>query len=137
MKYTRFFLACTVIFFFALVWNGLVHLVILSNANSILTVIGRPESERNLLLSLIATFALSALFVWSYSRLAKRGTMASGITHGLFFGLLAGVLADLNQYVLYPIPASLAVSWFVFGVVEFTISGILVSWVYRAKSQAS
>ena len=137
MKYTRFILACVVIFFFALVWNGLVHLVILSDANSILTLIGRPEAERSMPLSLISTLAVSVLFVWSYSRLSNRGSMATGITHGLFFSLLAGVLVDLNQFVIYPIPASLALSWFAFGVIEFTMYGILVSWVFRVGSQAT
>jgi uncharacterized membrane protein YhfC len=130
MNYKRFFIASITIFIFAFIWNGIVHLIILREADSILNSIGRQESQRNLFLSLLVTAILSMLFVWSYSRTAKQGNVRDGITHGLFFGILAGVLVDLNQYVLYPIPASLAITWFAFGLVEFCIYGILVSKIY-------
>jgi hypothetical protein len=45
------------------------------------------------------------------------------------------VLVDLNQYVLYPIPASLAIRWFVFGLLEFCIYGILASKLYPIDIQ--
>jgi hypothetical protein len=135
MNYKRFFIAVFVIFIFALIWNGIVHLIILREADSVMNSIGREASQRNLVLSLLVTAILSLLFVWSYSRCARQGTLLDGITHGLFFGVLAGVLVDLNQYVLYPIPASLALSWFAFGLLEFCIYGILVSKLYPREVQ--
>ena len=133
MNYKRFFIATIAIILFALAWNGIVHLVILRGPDSILNTIGRPESEKNLFLSLLVTVILSVLFVWSYARTATRGDVRGGLRHGLFFGLLAGTLVDLNQYILYPIPASLAICWFVFGTVEFCIYGIIVSKLYPIK----
>jgi hypothetical protein len=53
MNPKRFVLASLVIFIFAVLWNGLIHLVILREADSVLTTIGRPESERSLVLSLL------------------------------------------------------------------------------------
>ena len=135
MNYKRFFFATGAIIVFALLWNGIVHLVILREADSILNSIGRQESQRSLFLSLVVTAMLSILFVWSYSRTAKRGDLRDGLTHGLFFGILAGTLVDLNQYVLYPIPASLAFIWFVFGLLEFCIYGVLVSRLYPIKHE--
>ena len=134
MNIKRFILASSVIFVFAIAWNGLVHLVILREADSVLSAIGRPESQRNMYLSLFVTIILSMLFVWSYSRCAKHGSIMDGLIHGIFFGILAGVLVDLNQYILYPIPASLALCWFSFGMIEFCIYGILVSKLYPLKS---
>jgi hypothetical protein len=130
MNYKRFFIATLTIIIFALVWNGIVHLIILRDADSVLNTIGRPESQRNLYLSLLVTVLLSMLFVWSYSHTAKRGDLRDGLRHGIFFGILAGTLADLNQYILYPIPASLVFFWFIFGFIEFCIYGILVSKLY-------
>lgn len=130
MNYKRFFISVISIFVFALIWNGIVHLIVLREADSILNSVGRQESQRSLLLSLFVTIILSLLFVWSYSRSVQRGTIKAGIIHGLFFGVLAGVLVDLNQYVLYPIPGDLAFKWFVFGLFEFCIYGIIVSKLY-------
>jgi hypothetical protein len=133
MNYKRFFIAASAIFIFALLWNGIVHLVILREADSVLNSIGRNESQRNLFLSLLATAFISILFVWSYSRTAKRGDVRDGVMHGIFFGILAGVLVDLNQYILYPLPVSLTLSWFIFGLFEFCIYGVLVSRLYPLR----
>jgi hypothetical protein len=84
-------------------------------------------------LSLLLTAGLAFLFVWSYAYTARHGNLLEGISYGLFFAVLAGILVDLNQYLLYPIPASLAVSWFIFGLLEFCGYGILVSWLYPLK----
>jgi hypothetical protein len=137
MNLKRLVLASSVIFIFAILWNGVIHMVVLREADSILATIGRPETDRSLPLSLLVTLLLSVLFVWSYARFAKRGTIADGLNHGLFFGILAGVLVDLNQYVLYPIPASLALTWFLFGVLEFGIYGILASRLFPIPSRAA
>ncbi len=133
MNVKRFFLAALVIVIFALLWNGIVHLVILRGADAVLNAIGRPESGRSLWLSLLSTVLIAVLFVWSYVRCARRGTMQEGFIHGLFFGILAGVLVDLNQYILYPVPGPLAISWFGFGLIEFCIYGIVVSRLYPIK----
>lgn len=137
INFKRFFLASITIIVFAFVWNGIVHLIILREADSILNTIGRPESQRSLSLSLLVTVVLSMLFVWSYARTEKRGDLCEGLRHGLFFGFLAGTLVDLNQYILYPIPASLAFTWFIFGLIEFCIYGILVSKLYPVKDNTA
>jgi len=131
MNFKRFVAASSSIVVFALAWNGLVHMVILREADAVLNTIGRPASDRSLVLSLLVTLVLALVFVWSYTRYAHRGTLREGLSHGLFFGILAGILVDLNQYVLYPIPASLAFLWCAFGIIEFCIYGVIVSRIYR------
>jgi len=126
----RVFRSALVIFLFALLWNGVVHLVLLRDADAILDTIGRPSNERSLVLSLVVTALIAILFVWSYARTVKYGTVREGVKHGLFFGILAGVLVDLNQYILYPIPALLALEWFVFGLIEFCLYGVIVGKFY-------
>jgi len=130
----RFLIATIVITVFALAWNGLVHLVILEKANSTLVFIARPDSLRPLWLALLAKAAVAVLFVSGYRKIAREGTVTEGLAYGAVFGILAGVLVDLNQYIIYPIPAGLALSRFVFGFVEFSIYGVLVSLIYPVKA---
>lgn len=115
---------------FTLLWNGLIHLVILRDANSALTGILRRSSDRSLGLSLLLTAGIALLFVLSYIRYARNGGLREGWMHGLGFALLAGLLVDLNQYVLYPIPGSVAAQWFLSGVIEFCLYGLLAGWLY-------
>lgn len=129
----RFMISAFVILVFSLAWNSLVHLVILSKASAALVFIARPDSLRPLWLALLATAAVAVLFVWGYRKMAKKGTLDEGLAYGAAFGILAGVLVDLNQYIIYPIPAALAISWFLFGFMEFSICGILVSLIHPVK----
>lgn len=133
MRYPRLLLAAAAIFVFALVWNGFVHLVLLRDANAAIAALRRPNEDIDPLLSLAVAAALALLFAWSYARCARRGDLRDGLTHGLFFWLLAGVLVDLNQYVVYPIPGSLAATWFAFALVEFCGYGLLMVWLYPKR----
>jgi len=45
-------------------------------------------------------------------------------------GSLPGLLVDLNQYVLFPIPAVVAAQWFLGGLIEFSLYGIIASRLY-------
>jgi hypothetical protein len=137
MNYIRLITTSAVIFVFALLWNSLIHGVILRDANTALAGIARTTADRPMGLALSLTAGLALLFVWSYAYVARRGTWREGITHGLFFALLAGLFVDLNQYVLYPIPALLALQWFMFGIVEFCGYGLLASWLYPIRLQGT
>jgi hypothetical protein len=127
MSGKRFLLASFVLFVVAMAWNGLVHLVLLRGAEMAIAHLLRPEVADRMWLSIVATAALVCLFVFGYGRVARRGTMGEGAAYGLFFAVLAGLLVDVNQYVLYPIPGSLIAQWFAAGVVEFVLYGALVS----------
>jgi hypothetical protein len=76
------------------------------------------------------------LFVWGYSRFARVGSVREALGYGVFFALFAGVLVDLNQYVLFPIPGWLAVLWFLGGLVEFIVYGIILSRFFPVASGA-
>jgi len=130
----RFLIASSVLFITALVWNALVHLILLQEANSAIQNLKRTDFHDMLWLSLILTAGISCLFVWGYSRFAKNGSLREGMLFGLFFALTAGLLVDLNQYILYPIPAALAFKWFLGGIVEFILYGIIVSKLYSIDS---
>lgn len=131
----RLFYAAASIFLFALLWNGVVHRVILRNANLALEHIARPASERNLLLSLAQTAAISCCFVLSHALSVRPKGLMGGLAHGALFGVLAGLFVDLSQYILYPIPAGLVIAWFGFGFAEFCIDGLLAAGLYPIGAQ--
>jgi len=123
----RFLLATLVLFALAIVWNALVHLVVLRSVDASVRHLYRPDLGDRLWLSLVLTAAVVALFAWGYSRFARDGSVREGVRYGVFFALLAGVLVDLNQYVLFPIPGAVALAWFAGGLAEFTLYGVVVT----------
>lgn len=137
MNWNRFWIAVVAIFIFALLWNGLVHMVFLREADLALDGVARPPAERNMALALLLTAGVALLFVYSYGSFVRTPGIRRALGHGLFFALMAGLLVDLNQYFLYPIPGELAAAWFAFGLVEFSVYGVLVSWLYPVVGQAA
>jgi hypothetical protein len=131
MTLARFSGSVLALFVFALAWNGLVHFVVLREANLALLEIARPAEERNMAVALLLTLGIAAVFVWTFTIWTKEGSRKEGILHGVVFTILAGLLVDLNQYLVYPIPGSLALKWFLFGALEFMCYGLIVSALYR------
>lgn len=128
MVWKRFLLTAAAIFIFALVWNSLVHGLILADARAQMAQVWRAAPDLGL--GLAATAAIAVLFVTSHAAWARQGGVREGLAHGVFFALVAGVLVDLNQYLLYPVPGRLALAWFAFALVEFSVYGLLASWLY-------
>ena len=60
-----------------------------------------------------------------------RGTLGQGIRFGLLMAFLQAPLMSLIWYSVLPIPASLAVSWLIGGVLMQTALGVVVGFVYR------
>ncbi len=131
MGIRRFLLASLLIFVVGMAWGGLVHLVLLREANAAIAHLMRPDMAAKMWMSIVGMAGFVLLFVLGYARFARTGTVGEGILYGLFFSAVAGLLVDVNQYVLYPIPGSLAWTWFAAGVVEFCLYGALVSRLYR------
>ena len=130
MGIRRFLRASLVIFVVGMVWGGLVQLVLLREGNAAIAHLMRPDMAAKMWMSIVAMAGFVCLFVFGYARFARTGTVGEGILYGLFFAVVAGLLVDVNQYVLYPIPGSLAWTWFAAGVVEFCLYGALVSRLY-------
>ncbi len=137
MNVGRLIIATAAITLFALLWNGMVHMVILREANMALDGITRPAAERSFPLSLLLTAGIALLFVASYASFVRSGGLRAAISYGAFFAVLAGLLVDLDQFLMYPVPGTLALSWFLFGFAEFCIYGVLAWWLYPIGTRPS
>ena len=129
MRIARPLLASVVLFVVALAWNAFLHLIVLRAANASVQHLRRPDLADKTWLALVLTAAIVVVFVSGYRQFARDGSAGEGLRYGLFFAVLAGLLVDLNQYVLYPIPAVVAAQWFLGGLVEFSLYGILVTQI--------
>ena len=94
----------------------------------------RTNLDDYMWLSVLMTFAVTLLFTFGYSYFTRTGKISEVILYGVFFALVAGVLVDLNQYVLYPIPGHLVFYWlFIGGLLEFSLYGALITRLYPIK----
>ncbi|ALS97411.1 hypothetical protein [Lacimicrobium alkaliphilum] len=130
----KYIISVVLLFFVALIWNGLFHMVIIVEQNKMITFLLRPDLSENIFLSLLITLLIVTLFVVSYSKWRKNGTLFESLVHGLFFAILAGVLVNANQYLMYPIPGVLAGLWFIGGLIEFALYSATV-WLVQQNRE--
>ncbi len=87
-----------------------------------------------MLLMSMVTLVFSICFVTIYSYLINPKSFANGIKYGLIFGLATGISMGFGSYCYMPIPMSLAVSWFIASVVEFSVAGALTGLIAKPHS---
>lgn len=126
----RFVLTVGAIVLFGLVWNGIVHGLALREAEAALADLIRPAAGRSVPLALFLTAGVGVMFMVSHAWLVRPSGLGQGLFHGAWFGVLAGLLVDLNQYLLYPIPGFLAGCWFLAGLFEFCGYALIAAWLY-------
>lgn len=125
-------LAVFVVFF---VVDGIVNNVLLADLYKQTASVWRPESEiqGNMWLMWLGTLILAPLFVLIYTRgyEASKPGLGQGVRYGLIVGVLLSVPQGLVWYAVLPIPAVLAVWWFVAGMVESIAAGAATGLIYR------
>ncbi|MFQ6114217.1 MAG: hypothetical protein ACE5NG_09020 [bacterium] len=52
-----------------------------------------------------------------------------------WIGLLMSIPMAFNSFATLPIPISLAIQWFVYGLIEFIILGIVAAAIYKPKAE--
>ena len=123
------------VFVTSLLYNGFVHGVLLKNSYASIRHLLRADMNQKMPLSLLATLAISYLFVLNFTKWSKGKGIKEGIIYGIFFALLIGLFVDVNQYVMYPLPSHIAAEWFVSGLIEFVMNGIIVSLIYKKSRE--
>jgi len=96
----------------------------------------RPASEMMKMLWIYyAVYAIQALF---FSFIFFKGYEGKGIIEGVRYGFYMGMLMAtpmaFASYAMLPMPYSLAFQWFIYGIIEFVILGILLAAIAGKKT---
>jgi uncharacterized membrane protein len=111
----------------------LIHGVWLAPTYQSLASVWRPEAELQSMMWI--TFVTSAFFSFFFCYVFARGYegkgLAEGVRYGLIIGLFFGISNAYDQYVIYPIPYSLALKWFLSGLAYCIVVGIVAAALYK------
>ena len=124
------------VFVFWQIYGYLVHEVMLSETYMALASAFRPEADMLDMMWMMMVGGALYLFLFCY--IFTRGHEGKGIAEGVRYGLLMGLFMSIpmsvDQYVVYPLTASLAVTWFVTGVIGFVIAGAVFAAIYKPQA---
>jgi hypothetical protein len=133
MNTKKWVITSLVVFVAAQILEFIIHYLILGSAYQATSHLWRPEEEMNQMMWLMWLTGLVWAFLFVY--IFAKGYEGRGIMEGVRFGLIIGVFyslpMSLGNYVTVPIPFNLALNWFIFGMIEITILGILAALLYK------
>ena len=136
MNWKRFFLASLAVFAVFRAGDYIIHGIILAPTYQSLAEVWRPDMQSYMWILTVVGVFFALLFTFIFTRGYESKGPAEGLRYGLLIGLLLSGAGSFQQYVVYPIPLSLALQWFGFGMVEFLIAGLLAASIYKGPSRA-
>ena len=133
MNVKRFVLACVVVYVIYQCLGFLIHQVLLAETYGSLASVWRPEAEMmsNMWLMFITSAVWVVLFCYIFTRGYEGKGVMEGVRYGVIMGLFWGIPYSYDSYVIYPIPLSLAHTWFAATVILGVISGIVLALIYK------
>ena len=72
-------------------------------------------------------------FVLVFSRGYEGKGIMEGVRYGFYMGVWMGVSFAYGTYAMIAIPYSLALQWFIYGVIQYVIFGVLLALVFGKK----
>ena len=139
MNKNKFWIVVAVIFVLFEVTNYLIHGVFLDPIYQSEEVqkIFRPmdEMQSNMwilwITDLVWVFFFTLIFVKGYE---NKGIM-EGVKYGVYIGLFFSFVYAYQSYWSYPIPYSLTLQWFLFGMIQSIIFGAVAAIIYKPKTE--
>ena len=135
MNTKRFILATLAVFIAGMILDYLVHMVILKGAYEALASIWRTDMNSLMWLMYVGSLIFAFLFIYIFIKGYEGKGIMEGVRYGLIIGLFFLIPSAFGQYATYPIPFSLAIQWFVYGLIEFIIFGIIAAVIYKPAGE--
>ncbi len=133
MNWKKFWIGCVVVYIGYQILGFLIHGLWLSETYGSLADVWRPETE--LMSKRWIFFLTSAVWSFFFCYIFVKGREGKGLAEGARFGAIIGLFFAIPQayesYALLPIPHSLALSWFLSGLVASIILGVIFSALYN------
>ena len=134
----KFWIGFVVVFVAMQVTDFLIHCVLLMATYMAQTPgIFRPMTEINNMLLVIVSVITSFFLTMLYSKGHEGKGIGEGVRFGLYFGFVTATPMAYTTFAVQPITYSLAMQWFIYGMVQALILGILLSVVYGKKEVAA
>ena len=133
MNVKRFVVAVIVVFISFQILDFVIHGIILAPTYANLKSLWRLDMMSKMWIMYVTSFILSFLFVYIFTKGYEGRGLGEGIRYGLLIGLLINAVGAFNQYTVYPVPFTLALQWFIYGMIEFVICGIIAALIYKPK----
>jgi hypothetical protein len=131
MNVKRYLLASLAVFVTGMVLDQLIHNVVLKATYESLKHLWRPDMDSLMWIGPVIGVIMSCLLTYIFTKGYEGKGIMEGVRFGVVIGLFTSIPMALGTYMMIAIPCSLAVHWFVFGMIEYIVFGIVLAAVYK------
>jgi hypothetical protein len=121
------------------VLSFIIHGVLLKSTYQSAEVMGfmRPEAEMMGMMWIfyVVNAVISFFFTLIFSKGYEGKGMGEGLRYGFYVGCLMATPMAYASYAMYPMPYSLALTWFICGIIEYLIYGAIVAMVFGSSKK--
>ena len=133
IDWKKLLIAFVAVYVVGQIMGYLIHQVWLMPTYAALASVWRPgpEMASKMWIMLVTAATWSFFFCYVFARGYEGKGLAEGVRYGAIIGLFFGISSAYNQYVVYPIPGSLALKWFLSGLAFCVVQGIVAAALYK------
>jgi hypothetical protein len=135
MNLKKFILSVIAVLVLIAAIDSVIHGVILSGSYKANAGIWRADMLKLMWLFYVSYLIFALLFVYIFQKGFENKGVIEGIRYGAVMSLLLNGAGAIGQYVMYPIPLSMAIQWFIYGTIEYIILGIAISFIYAGAAK--
>jgi hypothetical protein len=122
-----------VVFIAMMAMSYIVDYLILGSTYESLKSIWRPDMNSMMWIYYIVMLVGSFFFSFIFSKGYEGKGIMEGVRYGLYIGIWMSIGMAYGTYAMIAIPHSLALQWFIYGVVQYMIYGVLLALVFGKK----
>jgi hypothetical protein len=122
-----------VVFVAMIVMSYIVDYLLLGSTYESLKNIWRPDMNSMTWIYYIIMLVGSFFFSFIFSKGYEGKGIMEGVRYGLYIGIWMSIGMAYGTYAMIAIPHSLALQWFIYGVVQYMIYGVLLALVFGKK----
>ena len=137
MNTKKFLTAFVVVFVLLEITNYLIHGVILSStyAEEGVKQVFRAteEMQSKMWIMWVADLVWSFFFVFIFVKGYQNKGIMEGIRYGVYIGIFVSFVFAYQSFAMLPLPYSLTFEWFIAGLIQCVIIGIVAAVIYKPK----
>lgn len=118
-------------------FDYIVHGVILDPAYKATADIWRPDMQSKMWIFTVIALVGSFFFTFIFSKGYEGKGIVEGARYGLYIGIWMSIGMAYGTYGMIAIPYAMALQWFLYGVVEYVIYGMILALIFGKKQDAA
>jgi hypothetical protein len=128
----KFWMTFVAVFVTAFILDFVVYFLILGQAFNSLAI-WRTDKDHLMWIYHVITLVGSFFFTFIFTKGYEGKGIAEGARYGLYMGIWLSIGMAYGTYAMVAIPYGMTLEWFLLGVAEYVVMGIVASLVYGRK----